>query len=171
MSVTKPAPVRRTAAPYRPSRVRIAAVWFALLLCSFLFGMLIISPLLGVVMSGPEKEKPAAARPSRTAPAPRTSTIQQPRQRPTLSVEENTRRVPGPGISLSPDESDSTVHAADPIEPSPEPEAAAPAPLPGNAVTPPAPSAVPPSGGLSVEENPVPNPQIPGEIQRGERID
>jgi len=165
--------MRRTAAPHRPSRIRVAAVWLALLLFSFLFGMLILSPLLGVVMSGKEKEKAPPQRPAQTGPNPRSSSLAAPQVQSGLRVEDigRSRRQPGPGISLTPDESESTVQAADPIEPSSRPESGSAQPLSGSPVTPPAPSGAPPSGGLSVEENPAPNPQPAGGIQRGERID
>ncbi len=173
MSVTKPTPLRPTAAPRRTSRVRIAAVWFALLICSFLFGMLILSPLLGVVMSGKEKEKAPPPRPAQTRPNPRSSSVIAPREQPGLRVEDNGRRrtQPGPGISLTLDQSESTVQAADPIEPQPRLELGSAQPLVGSPITPPVSSGAPPSEGLSVEENPPPAPQPPGGIQRSERID
>ena len=153
MSITKPTvpPARRAYVPTRPSRVRIAAIWFALLLGSFLFGMLIISPLLGVVLSNPEQEKQAPASPQRAAPTARTSSVETPSSGTGLRVEDRVRErpQPGPGIRLSPDDVESRVEASDaiPTGPSTRPESGQ--PLGQNAVTLP-----PVSGGLSVEEVP-----------------
>src|SRR5216117_644276 len=117
MSVTKPPSRRPSPPPRRPSRIKIAAIWFALLLGSFLFGMLIISPLLGAILSGSDKGngRPDAGKNPAPAPKParsRTSSLQ-----PGLTVEENLApRRDGAGISLSPDDSESRVQAADKVE-------------------------------------------------------
>ena len=164
MSVTKPNPPsqRRTyAGPRRPSRIKIAAVWFALLLGSFLFGMLIISPLLGAILAGREDDTKPTAPPSRTAPASRAParTSSTP-QRPSLHVEENPLKPPeaGAGIRLDAQEAEGQVHADDKVEPMSGSGQPAGAEAPSSNAAPPAEGAA----GLSVETKPTLENPSPG---------
>ena len=154
-------PRRTPSSQRRPSRIKLAAIWFALLLGSFLFGMLIISPLLGAFLSnrdtGPESAKPKPA----AAQRPRTSHITGP-----SPSERITPRQPalGAGISLSPDESDSVVEAADRVD----------VPTDGIHTPPPQDPAVQPDSESAADPGPNPAPPTStpsGEIQRPETID
>ena len=159
MSVTKPSPPpqRRPAAPRRPSRVRIAAVWLALLLGSFLFGMLIISPLLGAILSSREEKPIRTPARQQRAPMPSSATPRTSSEvRRELTVEENAPRTPRPepGINLGAEDS-SRVHASDDPPVPGNAGAAAPAPIsPVPGASPPSPG----SGELSVEDRPAAAP-------------